>query len=58
MRTGKARNNSGDDWKTPDWFYNQLDNIYHNETGYCESNINKCCNGKIKSYKGYIWTYA
>ena len=29
MRTGKARNNSGDDWKTPDWFYNYLDNIYY-----------------------------
>lgn len=29
-----------------------------NETGYFESNINKCCNGKIKSYKGYIWKYA
>ena len=29
MRTGKARNNSGDDWKTPDWFYNKLNNIYH-----------------------------
>lgn len=29
MKTPKARNNSGDDWKTPDWFYNQLDKIYH-----------------------------
>lgn len=29
-----------------------------NETGYFESNINKCCNGKIKSYKGYVWKYA
>lgn len=29
-----------------------------NETGYFESNINKCCNGHIRSYKGYIWKYA
>ena len=29
MKTPKARNNSGDDWKTPDWFYSQLDKIYH-----------------------------
>lgn len=25
--------------------------------GFYESNINKCCNNKIKSYKGYIWKY-
>lgn len=29
-----------------------------NNTGFCESNINKCCNHLIKSYKGYIWEYA
>lgn len=29
-----------------------------NETGYFESNINKCCKGLIKKYKGYIWKYA
>lgn len=29
-----------------------------NETGYFESNINKCCNGHIQSYKGYVWKYA
>ena len=29
-----------------------------NETGYFESNINKCCNRKIKTYKGYIWRYS
>lgn len=29
-----------------------------NATGYFESNINKCCNGKIKSYKGFVWSYA
>lgn len=23
-----------------------------------ESNINKCCNGHIKSYKGFVWKYA
>jgi hypothetical protein len=28
------------------------------ETGYFESNINKCCKNKIKSYKGYLWKYA
>lgn len=28
------------------------------ETGFFESNINKCCNGKIESYKGYVWRYA
>lgn len=27
------------------------------ETGYFESNINKCCNHHIKSYKGYKWEY-
>lgn len=29
MKTGSARNNSGDDWKTPDDFYGRLDKIYH-----------------------------
>ena len=29
-----------------------------NEIGFFESNINKCCNGKIKSYKGFVWSYA
>lgn len=29
MKNGIARNNSGDDWKTPDDFYNKLDKIYH-----------------------------
>lgn len=29
-----------------------------NETGYFESNINKCCNGVIRSYKGFVWKYA
>ncbi len=29
-----------------------------NKTGYFESNINKCCKGKIKSYKGFIWKYV
>lgn len=29
-----------------------------NATGYFESNINRCCNGKIKSYKGFVWSYA
>lgn len=29
-----------------------------NATGFFESNINKCCKGKIKSYKGYKWEYA
>lgn len=29
-----------------------------NELGYFESGINKCCNGHIRSYKGYIWRYA
>lgn len=29
MKTTKARNNSGDDWKTPDEFYQKLDKIYH-----------------------------
>lgn len=28
-----------------------------NETGYFESNINKCCKGKVKTYKGYVWKY-
>jgi hypothetical protein len=29
MKTIKARNNSGDDWKTPSDFYQKLDTIYH-----------------------------
>lgn len=29
MKTAAARNNSGDDWKTPDDFYNELDAKYH-----------------------------
>ena len=29
-----------------------------NNTGYFESNINKCCNHVIRSYKGYKWEYA
>lgn len=29
MKTTAARNNSGDDWKTPDEFYNKLDEVYH-----------------------------
>lgn len=29
MKQCKARNNSGDDWKTPDAFYKKLDSIYH-----------------------------
>lgn len=29
MKNTQVRNNSGDDWKTPDWFYNKLDKIYH-----------------------------
>lgn len=29
-----------------------------NELGFYESNVNKCCNNKIKSYKNYIWKYS
>ena len=29
MKDVIARNNSGDDWKTPDDLYNKLDAIYH-----------------------------
>lgn len=29
MKTGIARNNSGDDWKTPDSFYKKLDDEFH-----------------------------
>lgn len=29
-----------------------------NILGYFESNIIKCCKGKIKTYKGFIWRYA
>lgn len=29
-----------------------------NELGYCESNINKCCNNHIKRVYGYVWRYA
>ena len=29
-----------------------------NETGFFESNINKCCHNLIKYYKGYVWKYA
>lgn len=29
MKNIKARENSGDDWKTPDEFYNELNKVYH-----------------------------
>ena len=29
MKNITARQNSGDDWKTPDEFYNALDRVYH-----------------------------
>lgn len=29
-----------------------------NELGFFESNINKCCNGHINTYKGFKWRYA
>lgn len=29
-----------------------------NVTGFFESGINRCSNGKIKSYKGFVWRYA
>ncbi|MBR6079891.1 MAG: hypothetical protein IKP60_07030 [Treponema sp.] len=29
MKNELARNNSGDDWKTPDSFYNILDKVFH-----------------------------
>lgn len=25
--------------------------------GYQHQNVSKCCNGKLKSYKGYYWEY-
>ena len=28
-----------------------------NSLGFCESNINKCCNKNIKTAYGYIWSY-
>lgn len=32
--------------------------VIQRECGYFESNINKCCNHKIKTYKGFRWEYA
>jgi len=29
-----------------------------NAMGYADSNINKCCNHKIKTAYGYVWKYA
>lgn len=29
MKNTKARDNSGDDWKTPGWFYDKLNEKYH-----------------------------
>ena len=29
MKNITARQNSGDDWKTPDELYNSLDRVYH-----------------------------
>lgn len=29
MKNIEVRNSSGDDWKTPEWFYKKLDSIYH-----------------------------
>lgn len=26
--------------------------------GFCKSHISDCCNGKLKSHKGYIWSYT
>ena len=26
--------------------------------GFCKSHISACCNGKLKSHKGYIWSYT
>ena len=37
--------------------WNSARDVY-NETGFFESNIIKCCKGKIHSYKGYKWEYA
>lgn len=28
-----------------------------NRMGYDASNVHKCCNGKIKHFKGYLWSY-
>lgn len=28
-----------------------------NNLGFFDSGINKCCNGHIKTYKGYVWRY-
>lgn len=28
------------------------------ETGICRSNIARCCKGKIRQIKGFIWKYA
>lgn len=25
--------------------------------GYHANNINRCCNGKLKTYKGYCWMF-
>jgi PHP family Zn ribbon phosphoesterase len=29
MKNVTVRNSSGDDWKTPEWFYKKLDSVYH-----------------------------
>lgn len=46
MKNEKARNNSGDDWKTPDDFYKKLDEVYHFDFDPCpyESEFNGLSN--------------
>lgn len=59
MKTPKARNNSGDDWKTPDWFYNQLDKIYHFDFDPCPYQTDfdglKISWGKTQLYKSTLF---
>lgn len=31
---------------------------YYKEKGWPVSNISKCCNGKLKTCKGYVWRYV
>ena len=50
MKTGKARNNSGDDWATPKSLYDKLDSIYHFDFDPCPYQAHSDMNTWIVAY--------
>ena len=41
---GKGNNSSRDEWETPKWLFNQLNEIYHFHFDCCANEKNKKCN--------------